>query len=165
MSLDRRTPLARGKGPERKTPLGRGAGLSRAPRPVRAVPRPAPGGNSGPTPEDRRLVLERDGYACVCRGQSVIGRRYSLGHRVRASQGGRPVPVNLITLLGWGGESHHGRIDLYRDAADADKGYRLPSGTDPALVPVAYATPDGYARFWLLPDGTRSSEPPLRAAA
>ena len=40
----------------------------------------------------RKLVLERDGYACIDCGTSIIGQHYSLGHRLRASQGGKPVP-------------------------------------------------------------------------
>ena len=50
-------------------------------------PLPA-GSDTGPDRATRELVYERDGWACVCCGQSVIGRPYSLGHRKRRSQGG-----------------------------------------------------------------------------
>ena len=114
----------------------------------------------------RELVLTRDGCACVCCGTSVIGEHYSLGHRLRASQGGRPAPSNLITLLGLGGELHHGRIDLYRDPADATKGYRLKSGQDPYRVRVTVFSPDRpQFRAWLWDDGRYHFDGPQEAAA
>ena len=106
----------------------------------------------------RGLVLERDGCACVCCGQSVMEEPYSIRLRKPASQGGKAVPENLITLLGRGCESHRGRVELCRDPADAVKGYRLSAGQDPLLMPVIYGL--GPARFWLLADGTRTSAPP-----
>lgn len=122
--------------------------------------------DTGPTPAVRRLVLERDGRCCVCCGQSVIGQRYSLGHRLRASQGGKAVPENLLTFLGWGGEACHGRIDLYRDDGDEVKGYRIRSGIgpehDPLYVPVTLF--DGRM-VWLTPAGRYAYEPPEDGAA
>lgn len=159
--LPRRKPLERGQPLARKTELGRGATPARAP--LRAKRR-----DTGPTPEVRRLVLERDGYRCVCCGKPIIGQRYSLAHRVRASQGGKAVPENLIVLLGWGGESCHGRVDLYEDPADGigAKGYRLPSGTDPAMEPVMLFSAGGSgATVWLTGDGHYSTEPPEGVAA
>ena len=100
------------------------------------------------SPKVRRLVLERDGYACVCCGRSIIGQRYSLGHRLRASQGGRPVPSNLLTLLGWGGQEHHGRIDNREDAHDEAKGYTVRAGKDPALISVMVSGEDGGLTAW-----------------
>jgi hypothetical protein len=106
-------------------------------------------------PAVRRLCLKRDNWCCVCCGRSIVGEHYSLGHRQRSGQLGGAVPQNLITLLGLGGEAHHGRIDLYKDPDDAAKGYRLTSRQDPLLVPVEYATPDGPVSYFLLPDGGR----------
>lgn len=125
------------------------------------------GRDDGPTPKVRKLVLERDDYRCVCCGKSILGQRYSLGHRVRASQGGKAVPENLVTLLGWGGESHHGRIDGYKDPADGQgaKGYRLPSGADPAMEPVLIVSEHGADFVWLTPGGKYDTEPPERRAA
>lgn len=122
----------------------------------------APKGQEGSIPPAvRKAVLERDGYCCVCCGRSIIGERYSLGHRVRASQGGKAEPPNLVTLLGWGGELHHGRIDLYKDPDDRVKGYRLPSGTDPAMEPVLVVSGDADAFLaWLTSDGRYAFEPP-----
>lgn len=98
----------------------------------------------------RALVLDRDGFACFCCGTPLAGERYSLGHRLRAGQGGKPVPSNLITLLGWGGEMCHGRIDNRDDPADEAKGYTVRSWDDPALVPVMLFSPGGSgATVWL----------------
>jgi hypothetical protein len=112
------------------------------------------------SPEVRALVLARDGFRCVCCGTSVLGQHYSLGHRVRASQGGRPVPSNLITVLGLGGELHHGRIDGRTDPDDEGKGYALFSWQDPADVGVMYfERPDGPGvTFWLDDAGRRLTE-------
>jgi hypothetical protein len=114
----------------------------------------------------RKLVLERDGYACVCCGRSIIGQRYSLGHRLRASQGGLATPSNLLTFLGWGGELCHGRIDSRRDPADEAKGYTVRSFEDPAMVPVLIMSPYGSgAMVWLTADGRYSTESPDEVTA
>jgi len=125
-----------------------------------------PDRNSGPSAAVRALCLARDGYACVCCGTPVVGQRYSLGHRLRASQQGKPVPSNLITLLGWGGESHHGRIDSRRDPSDEANGYSLRSGQDPLLVPVTVFSPDGPGlALWLDDLGKYLTAPPGQVAA
>ena len=107
--------------------------------------------------EVRLLVLERDRYRCTCCGRSIIGQRYSLGHRLRASQGGKAVPSNLLVFLGWGGEACHGRIDSRRDPSDEENGLTVRSWKDPALVPVKLHS---GIRVWLTDDGRYSYEPP-----
>ena len=164
---------------QRYTTLPRGSGLKRVPfsPQVRTLPavtglRPKSaatkrsGGNSGPAPRVRALVLERDGYACVCCGLSVIGQRYSLAHRLRASQGGKPVPSNLLTFLGWGGELHHGRIDNRTDPADEAKGYTVRSWQDPAQIPVMLFSEGGSGILaWLWDDGQYHFDGPQQEVA
>ena len=159
MTLSRRTPM-----PPRSAPMPRGGLRTVVPVLSRNQPGRKPrttGGNSHPTAEVRRLVLERDGYACVRCGRSVLGIRYSLGHRKRASQGGRAVPSDLLTFCGWGGEMCHGDVDLYRDPADEAKGYRLRSWQDPAAEPVMLFSPGGSGTtVWLDDLGNYLFEPP-----
>jgi hypothetical protein len=125
-----------------------------------------PNRNSGPSAAVRALVLARDGHACVCCGRPITGEHYSLGHRLRASQGGKPVPSNLITLLGLGGELHHGRVDSRRDPSDEAKGYSLRSWQNPLLVPVTVFSPHGTGMtLWLDDLGNYLTEPPAEVAA
>jgi hypothetical protein len=124
--------------------------------------------NSGPTPKVRALVLERDGYRCACGcRQSILGQRYSLGHRLRASQGGKAVPSNLLTFLGWGGEECHGRIDSRRDPCDEANGMTVRSFMDPKQVRVTIVREDGSkARKYAWDDGTWRDKPePAEVAA
>jgi hypothetical protein len=128
---------------------------------VRPDDRLKPGDSSPRGPdlpaETRRLVLERDGYACVCCGASVLGRPYSLQHRKRRSQGGGNSPSNLITVT----TGCHARIGSRADPADEAKGYTCRGWQDPAGVPVMVFRPGGLgAAVWLADDGTCRLEPP-----
>lgn len=121
--------------------------------------------DTGPSPAVRNLVLERDGYRCVCCGVSVIGLPYSLQHRKRRSQGGDNSPSNLITVLGTGTTGCHERIDSRRDPEDEAKGYTVRSWDDPALIPVMIFSEHGSGiSAYLLPDGQYAYEPPEGAA-
>jgi hypothetical protein len=113
----------------------------------------------------RELVLERDAHCCVCCGRSVLGQRYSLGHRLRASQGGKAVASNLLTFLGLGGEACHGRIDSRRNPSDEINGYTVRSFMDPLQVRVLLTFPDGSkGRKYLWDDGTCRNEPQQETA-
>ena len=90
-----------------------------------------------------------------------LGKRYSLGHRKRRSQGGRPTPSNLITVLGWGGQGCHGRIDSRDNPEDEAKGYTVRSYDDPAAIPVMLFSEHGSGvTKYLTEDGAYSDYPP-----
>lgn len=140
------------------------------------VPKPAPSPlgarrDTGPDARTRRMGYERDGWACVCCGVSIIGRPHSLGHRKRRSQSGSNELSNLLTFLGLGlnpldPDDHHARIDSRLNPADEDRGYTVRSFKDPAAVPVAYVSADGReVRYWLTDDGQLLEEPPEGVAA
>ena len=116
---------------------------------------------TGPSVKVREMVLERDGYACVCCGVSIAGQPYSLQHRKRRSQGGDNSPSNLVTVLGTGTTLCHERIDSRRDPADEANGYTVRSWADPEAVPVVLY---GRITVWLTDDGRYSTEPPGEAA-
>jgi hypothetical protein len=98
------------------------------------------------------IVLRRDHWACVCCGTLVAGRPYSVRYR---SPDGGDSPANLLTFLGDGRHphdpsDHRARVDSGRDPCDAARGYVVPAGQDPALVPVAIASRcGGLAMVWL----------------
>ena len=163
--------------------MSRGAGLprSRQPAPVDASsaplrargrdsratpPKPARQRYTGPSLRVRMLVLKRDGYACVCCGQSITGRPYSLQHRKRRSQGGGNDPSNLIVVLGTGTTGCHERIDSRIDPADEAKGYTVRSWDDPRQVPVMLFSEHGSGiTAWLWDDGQYHFDGPQEVAA
>jgi hypothetical protein len=127
--------------------------------------RPAPR-DTGPDAKTRALVLERDGWSCVCCGRSVISQVYSLQHRQRRGQGGTNCPSNLIVVLGDGARGCHARIDSRIDPHDEAQGYTVRSGKDPAAVSVMIHSEHGSGcRKWLTPEGTYSDSAPDEEAA
>jgi hypothetical protein len=122
------------------------------------------GDDTGPDRKTRFLVLERDGYACVCCGFSVIGKVYSLQHRKRRSQGGTNCPANLVTVLGDGSTGCHARIDSRVDPEDEEKGYTVRSRRDPHVVSVMVFGPCGGVSAYPTCDGQWSSAPGEHAA-
>lgn len=157
-----RTPLGRNAWLESRSRLQvvRVEGASASSMPKRPG-KPTAKRNSRPTPRVRKMVLKRDGYMCVCCGRSIEGQRYSLAHRLRASQGGKAVPSNLLTFLGWGGQEHHGRIDSRVDPEDEARGYTVRSGTDPAGVAVMVFSESGSgASMYATSDGQWTEVPP-----
>lgn len=146
--------------------MDRGTGIIRRAQPP-AASRSLPAARyTGPSRKVRALVLERDGFCCVCCGTSIIGRPYSLQHRKRRSQGGGNSPSNLITVLGTGTTGCHERIDSRRDPADEAKGYTVRSWGIPALVPVMLFSPHGSGVMaWLDDAGAYVFEAPEAGAA
>lgn len=144
--------------PPRKQRLGRTAGLPRT------------GGNRRPTRDVglsgivRGLVMARDHWACTCCGMLVAQRPHSV---LRRSPDAGDSPANLLTFLGDGSRprdpaDHCARVDSCRDPADAARGFRVPSGHDPALVPVMVSTgaTRSWVTLWLTANGPYSTEPP-----
>lgn len=122
--------------------------------------------DTGPSPAVREIVLERDGYRCVCCGRSIIGQVYSLQHRKRRSQGGKNNPPNLLTVLGDGTAGHHARIDSRKNPLDEQRGYTVRSRQDPRLVPVTVFDGHGGSReMWPSEDGRWLDEAPVLEAA
>jgi hypothetical protein len=122
------------------------------------------GSDTGPDKATREAVYERDGWCCVCCGQSVIGRPHSVAHRKRRSQGGTLCLANLVTALGFGNglvaDDHHFRIDSRIDPHDEAKGYTVRSHQDPHLVSVMVFGPGGGgASLFATCDGQWSSSP------
>lgn len=165
--LGRSKPLAPGKPLRRTTPLrSRAAGMFGPGVPLkRSAPRHAKRKDTGPDRKTRLMVLNRDGWACVCCGRSIIGQRYSLQHRKRRSQGGTNSPSNLVTVLGDGTTGCHARIDSRSDPHDEAKGYTVRSHDDPALIPVmVFSEHGGGVTAWLTEDGGFAFEAPAGAA-
>ena len=172
MSLSRNTPLKRGTGLKadpakalkRKARLRQSSGKraasgrARQDRPQRR--------DTGPSRKTRMLVLERDGWACVCCGRSVIGQPYSLQHRKRRSRGGSNDPSNLVVVLGTGTTGCHQRINSRIDPADEAKGYTVRSWDAPAQVPVMLFSEHGSGiTAWLWDDGQYHFDGPQEVAA
>jgi hypothetical protein len=113
----------------------------------------------------RAAVLERDGYACVCCGRTVIGQPYTLQLRKPRSHGGDTSPSNLLTVLDTGRTGCRARIDSHCDPSDEAKGYVVRSWDDPALVPVVVSGRHGTGCLvWLTPDGSYRTQPPTARA-
>lgn len=158
----RRSPLLPGSLPIARNPWVRKRGNTRE----GGQPKIAARRETGPSRKVRTLVLARDSYACVCCGQSVIGRPYSLQHRKRRSQGGGNDPSNLITVLGTGTTGCHERIDSRRDPHDEARGYTVRSWQDPALIPVVvFSEGCPGVTAWLWDDGEYHFDGPQEVAA
>jgi 5-methylcytosine-specific restriction protein A len=130
-----------------------------------------PARDTGPSRKVRALVLARDGFACAGCGKSIVGRPYSLQHRVARGMGGTSradagSPVNLIVLCG--SATSPGGCHLLAEQRDPwahERGLWLNSWEDPAVVPVMIATALLPVPMWLTADGRYSKVPPEGAEA
>ena len=157
--------MKRGAPLKRRTPL-----RARTPLTAKTAPKGRtarkPVKDTGPDAKTRATVYTRDGWACACCGQSIVGRPHSLQHRKRRSQGGDNSPSNLLTVLGDGTTGCHARIDSRSDPHDEAKGYTVRSHDDPALIPVMFfdGSGGGFTAF-LCDDGSLSFDGPQAGAA
>jgi 5-methylcytosine-specific restriction protein A len=150
----------------RTSGLPRTGGLSRVTPMTRTAWKRKPVRDTGPTRKVRALVLARDGFACVGCNKSVVGRPYSLQHRVARGMGGTSradagSPVNLIVLCG--SATSPGGCHLLaeqRDPVMHERGLWLNSWEDPATVPVMIATALLPVPVWPTADGRYSKVPP-----
>lgn len=150
-ALSRKSELRR-QSELRRTPLARKKEF-RA-RSVKAA-RPR---DTGPTPAQRNLVLDRAAACCELCGQPLHDgyewvADHSFHHRQARGMGGstRPEvnsPANVMLLCGSGTTDCHGFIESHRADAEAN-GWLVRHGCDPATTPV---TVDRHATPVLLTD-------------
>lgn len=137
MSL-RRTALAR------KTELRRGAPMARG-KGMRAQAARATRPDTGPTPAQRNLVVERAAGCCELCGLLLHDgyewvQPHSFHHRRPRRAGGSRLastnaPSNILLLCGTGTTRCHGRVEADRAAA-LRHGWLLHAGQHPPDVPV-----------------------------
>lgn len=132
-SLQRKTALRRTAMPRGASPLERAKAAKKRRR------------DTGPTPAQRNLVVERAAGCCeLCGVQLHDGtgwfRAHSFHHRRPRRAGGSRLPVvnspaNILLLCGTGTTGCHGRVESNRQAAYAHR-WLLRAGEDPLTTPV-----------------------------
>jgi hypothetical protein len=130
--------------------------------------------DAGPSARDRRLVFARAFGRCEGCGASVIGRPYTIAHRVERGPGGSSkggsALWNLTLRCGSVGGPVAGPTGCHllceqRDEDLHDLGIWLQPGQNPRLAPVWLLTPDGKRiPVWLNDEGTYEFEPPGHAS-
>lgn len=157
--------MKRGEPPKRKTPLQAKTGLRRATPFQQKAGREQPGARTaapkrrqvdvGPTADVVDAVVERERHSCLICGYGVgpneRGRRWSIHHRLRRSQGVDHSIFNLILLCGGSEvEGCHQEVHRNIDAARAG-GWLLQGRQHPLAVPVLIPLED--RRVYLGADG------------
>ena len=118
--------------------------------------------------EAAAAACRRDLSACVCCGTLVAQRTHSA--RRRNPDAGDSL-TNLLTFLGdgtrpWDAADHRARVDSALDPTYEARGFTVPWGQDPALVPVMISSsPLGGSTVWLNETETYSTVSPAEAAA
>lgn len=103
--------------------------------------------------ETAAAVLERDEHRCICCGDPLWGRRgfeWCIAHRLLRSRGGDNRMSNLYSSCGNGTTGCEGLTHAHPERATA-AGYMVPSGFDPASVPMEHAV---HGTVLLLDDGS-----------
>lgn len=132
-ALQRKAELRRTAMPKRGTPLERARAAKKSRK------------DTGPSPAQRNLVVERAAGCCeLCGVQLHDGtgwfRAHSFHHRRPRRQGGSRLavvnsPANILLLCGTGVTGCHGRVEKNRTDAYAHH-WLLRAGEDPVTTPV-----------------------------
>ena len=98
--------------------------------------------DTGPSPETREIVLNRDSWLCQWCGKHVLMEvfGYSLQHRRARGMGGSSdpdtnSPANLVLMCGSGTTGCHGHVEAHPHEA-RERGFRVDQYDDPAAVPL-----------------------------
>lgn len=102
----------------------------------------SPRRRTGPNPEVRQAVVDRDKHRCARCGRQLPGYPASIHHRTPRGMGGTRDPKvnkasNLLLLCGTGTTGCHGWVESHRKEA-TERGFLVPWWQDPAEVPVNY---------------------------
>ncbi len=108
---------------------------------------------------------DRSAMSDVPKQSSPIGG-YSHHHRLLLSRGGDDSPANLVLVLGSGSVGEHWWIHQHPEWATV-LGYMVPTGQDPARVPIWRMDAFGTRWGWYLQtvDGQLEPTAPPRASA
>jgi hypothetical protein len=138
-----------------------------APKRVMAV-RKAPR-NTGPSRLVREAVMARDSFRCCGCGVGIIGRDWSMQHRVARGAGGTSredanATCNLIVLCGSATSPGCHRRAEDRDPVMHERGLWLNSWQNPFTEPVIVTAGHCLLKLWLTDDAEYSLVQPEVAA-
>jgi hypothetical protein len=145
----------------------RRTGLPKAPDWFRRVPTGS-SRDARPPARAQRLVFARAFGFCESCGTSVIGRPYTIAHRVVQDTGGYRAEANSMfnLVLLCGSANSPGGCHLLCEQRDPDlhdRGFWLWSWEDPEISPVLLFNPDGpRIRVWPNDAGTYAFKDAMR---
>lgn len=141
MTLQRRTPLPRGRGLQPGQGLQRRVGVNAGERAARARRRPP---RRDPMPDEVYAeVMRRAGWRCEVRSPACEGRPLTWSHRIPRGQGGPDAPHNGRAACGSGTTGCHGYIESHRQWSYAH-GWLVRGSIDPRTG--EYVGPDDAFR-------------------